>query len=198
MPGARRIGAAQAALISTAEPILIDRAWRAILVPGGPGADPARRWRADPHRRGGRPDRAATARSARAGVTRARGRRVEGFDAAVGRPRPGGSGPAAASTARAPSLMNAPSEPRPMNRKPRSRWRGSDDASRSRIPAALPAASAAVATRVEGVEIARIVEAGRGRRGCATGRSGRRTGRRRRRWRRSRRRARPRSATRSG
>ena len=81
--------------------------------------------------------------------------------------------------------MNAPSEPRPMNRNPSSRWRGSADASRSRIPAALPAASAAVVDPFERVEIARVVEAARERRGCATGRSGRRTGRRRRRWRRS-------------
>ena len=141
--GALRVGAAHASLIATAEPIwtialaaiLFQVALTPIQLVGGAliliGVVVAQT--------GPAAERAA-------GVDGARRRRVEpagraGGSAARGQLR------AASSTARAPSLMNAPSEPRPMNRKPSSRWRGSAAAFRSRIPAALPAASAAVVTR---------------------------------------------------
>ena len=179
--GARRIGAAQAALVSTVEPVFI--VVLAAFVPRpAPGADPARRGRAHPVGVSSpRPRRGRAARRSRRRRSRRRSRADRGgVRATCGRARASGPGPPPASPA-APALTNAPSEPRPMNRNPSSRWRArtagvaEQDAGRLAVP---------LAGRDDRVE-ARRGRPGRrscpGRRGCATGRPGRRTGRRRRR-----------------
>ena len=112
--GARRVGAAQAALISTTEPLFIvvlaffvlDQTLAPIQLVGC-GVHPGRRRH--------RPDVAAPARCTGAGdAARRRGRGL-----GLGRRQR----PAAASIARAPALTYEPSDPRPTKRKPSSRCR---------------------------------------------------------------------------
>ena len=106
--------------------------------------------------------------------------------------------PAAASIAARPADTNEPSEPSPMNRKPRSSS-GGQRRRRRRSGCPPPCRAPGTPRRPRAARPGRRARrTGRGCRGCATGRPGRRTARRPRRAPRSRRRPRDRPATRSG
>ena len=153
--GAQRIGAAQASIISTVEPIWtivlayllfgfmltpVQLVGGALIIAGvllaqtGPAAGRAPRSRDAPRGRVGR-----------AGAT----------DTPAQPPR------AASTMPRAPADTNPRSEPSPMNRNPSSRWRGEHRAVVEQDAGRLAVALARGEDRPDGVEVDRVVEAAR-------------------------------------
>ena len=155
--GARRIGAAQAALVSTVEPVFIvvlsfvflDQRLAPIQLLGA-GLMLAR----GDHR----PDLAATEGRARSRRRRWRPRSRAELARRAG---PAVGRPASRSTVRAPSAMNAPSDPRPMNRKPSSRCRRQRGRVAQQDAGRLAGAVGGRDDALERVEVARIVEPAR-------------------------------------